>query len=115
MIGELAIRFVIGGLIVSVFSIVGGLLEPKRFAGIFGAAPSVALATLALTAVQRGSHAVAEQGHTMVFGAVAMIAYCALLSQTLRRFRLPAWLEAGAAWIVWLAIAFALWALFVRA
>jgi hypothetical protein len=32
-----------------------------------------------------------------------------------RRFRLPAWLEAGLAWSAWLGVAFALWALFVRA
>ena len=46
MLSELLIRFLIGGLIVSVFAVSGDILRPKTFAGIFGAAPSVALASL---------------------------------------------------------------------
>ncbi len=42
-------RFVVGGVIVSAFAAVGGILKPKSFAGLFGAAPSVALATIGLT------------------------------------------------------------------
>jgi len=45
---QFLIRFVIGGLVVSVFAICGDVLRPKSFAGLFGAAPSVALASLAL-------------------------------------------------------------------
>jgi hypothetical protein len=40
--------FVAGGLIVSAFAILGDLLRPKSFAGLFGAAPSIALATLTM-------------------------------------------------------------------
>jgi hypothetical protein len=46
---EALIRFMIGGIFVSVFAVLGDVLKPKRFAGLFGAAPSVALATLILT------------------------------------------------------------------
>jgi uncharacterized protein DUF3147 len=46
---EILIRFLIGGVSVSLFAIIGDLFKPKSFAGLFGAAPSVALATLALT------------------------------------------------------------------
>jgi hypothetical protein len=42
-------RFLVGGAVVSVFAIVGDRLKPKSFAGLFGAAPSVALSTLGLT------------------------------------------------------------------
>ena len=42
---ELLVRFVIGGLAVSSFAVVGDIFKPKSFAGLFGAAPSVALAT----------------------------------------------------------------------
>jgi Protein of unknown function (DUF3147) len=42
------VRFVAGGVVVSLFAIVGDVLRPKSFAGLFGAAPSVALATLTL-------------------------------------------------------------------
>jgi len=37
-----------------VFAVLGDLFKPKTFAGLFGAAPSVALATLVLTISQKG-------------------------------------------------------------
>jgi hypothetical protein len=52
---ELLLRFLIGGSAVSLFAIAGGVLRPKSFAGLFGAAPSVALATLALTVWERSA------------------------------------------------------------
>ena len=51
---QILARFIIGGMIVSAFAIIGDVLKPKSFAGLFGAAPSVALATLAITAVSDG-------------------------------------------------------------
>ena len=42
------IRFLAGGIVVSLFAILGDILRPKSFAGLFGTAPSVALATLTL-------------------------------------------------------------------
>jgi hypothetical protein len=47
--GEIIIRFIVGGLVVSTFAVLGDILRPKSFAGLFGAAPSIALATLGLT------------------------------------------------------------------
>ena len=46
---QILIRFLVGGAVVSVFALIGDLVKPKSFAGLFGAAPSVALATLGLT------------------------------------------------------------------
>jgi hypothetical protein len=46
---QLLIRFLVGGAVVSVFAVLGDVLKPKSFAGLFPAAPSVALATLGLT------------------------------------------------------------------
>jgi Protein of unknown function (DUF3147) len=51
---QILVRFVVGGLVVSAFAIIGDLLKPKSFAGLFGAAPSVALATLSLTVAKEG-------------------------------------------------------------
>jgi hypothetical protein len=45
---DIVIRFLLDGVIVSLFAVLGDLFRPKSFAGLFGAAPSVALATLAL-------------------------------------------------------------------
>ena len=43
---EYILRFIVGGAIVSAFATLGDMLKPKSFAGLLGAAPSVALATL---------------------------------------------------------------------
>ena len=50
---ELFLRFAIGGIVVSAFAVLGDSFKPKSFAGLFGAAPSLALATLALTIAWR--------------------------------------------------------------
>jgi Protein of unknown function (DUF3147) len=47
LLEQIVSRFLIGGLTVSIFSLIGDILKPKSFAGLFGAAPSVALATQA--------------------------------------------------------------------
>jgi hypothetical protein len=39
---QLLVRFLLGGLIVSIFATLGDALRPKGFAGLFGAAPSIA-------------------------------------------------------------------------
>jgi len=53
-LNELMIRFVVGGFVVSAFSLISDLFKPKTFAGLFGAVPSVALASLALTIFKMG-------------------------------------------------------------
>jgi hypothetical protein len=41
---ELIVRFLAGGTIVALFALIGDVLKPQGFAGLFGAAPSGALA-----------------------------------------------------------------------
>jgi hypothetical protein len=109
MPGQLALRFLLGGLIVSLASMVGELFRPKTFSGIFGAAPSVAMASLALAYGEKGATYVGVEGRSMVIGAVALSCYSAACIAATRRPRWPVWLCAGLAWVVWLAAAFALW------
>jgi hypothetical protein len=42
---EYGLRFLAGGIAVSAFATLGDSLRPKSFAGLFGAAPSIALAS----------------------------------------------------------------------
>ena len=65
-------RFLIGGTVVSLFALIGDLLRPKSFAGLFGAAPSVALATLAFAVHSNGTSYAAVEGRSMIAGSVAM-------------------------------------------
>src|SRR5215469_13368272 len=90
MLMEFAIRFLAGGLIVSLFAMVGDVLRPKSFAGLFGAAPSVALVSLSLAFAKHGSGYVSIEGRSMILGAVAFALYSFLVCQLLMRARLSA-------------------------
>ena len=114
MIGEIAIRFVLGGLIVSVFALIGDLLRPKSFAGIFGAAPSVALATLGLTFFAHGGSYAGLEGRSMAIGALALAAYGLLLGWLLLRRTPHVLVTAGSSLLAWFACAFSLWGVFLR-
>jgi hypothetical protein len=105
---DYALRFLAGGLIVSAFAILGDVLRPKSFAGLFGAAPSVALATLTLAVLKDGPNYVAIEGRSMVLGAVAFLLYGFVVCQLLMRFRISALVASGSALAVWLAAAFGL-------
>src|ERR1700730_14946463 len=63
---DLILRFVIGGVVVSAFAALGDVLKPKSFAGLFGAAPSIALATLGLTIAANGKMYAAAEARSMV-------------------------------------------------
>ncbi|MBP0110312.1 MULTISPECIES: DUF3147 family protein [Bradyrhizobium] len=105
---EYLVRFVAGGLIVSVFAIFGDMLRPKSFAGLLGAAPSVALATLGIAVVQHGPQYAAAESWTMIYGAIALACYSLVVCHLLMRFRLGALPATILAFVVWLVVAFGL-------
>jgi hypothetical protein len=102
---DYALRFLIGGLVVSLFAVVGDLLRPKSFAGLFGAAPSVALATLGLAFWKHGGEYVAIEGRSMVLGAFALTAYSLVVCQLLMRANWSAPKATLVALAIWLAVA----------
>jgi Protein of unknown function (DUF3147) len=109
---DLIVRFFVGGLVVSFFAMLGDMLRPKSFAGLFSAAPSIALATLALTIHRYGKGYAAEEAITMLFGSIAFFVYCVLVSCILRRFR-PSALTASFAMLpIWFAISIVSWMVF---
>ena len=110
MLSELAIRFVLGGLIVSGFAVIGDMLRPRSFAGIFGAAPSVALASLGLTFLTKSIHDATVDGHAMVLGAIALCAYSWVVARLLLSYRWNTIVATASSWLGWLAVAFGLWA-----
>ncbi len=99
------VRFIIGGAIVSAFAIIGDVLKPKSFAGLFGAAPSVALATLAMTIVSDGSSYAAIEGRSMMAGAIAFFVYASLVSRIMMRYKFRAILVTLCSAPIWLAVA----------
>lgn len=105
---EYAIRFVLGGFIVSAFAMLSDMLRPKSFAGLFGAAPSVALATLVIAIVRHGSHYAAVQTRSMAIGAIALALYSVIVCHLLMRVRLRALSATLIALVAWLAVAIGL-------
>ncbi len=107
-------RFLIGGIVVSAFATVGGLFKPTSFAGLFGAAPSVALATLTLAISKDGRAYAATECRSMMAGAAGLCLYSILVSQLLSRFRLSALAATLSATLLWFLTAFGLWRFFLR-
>jgi Protein of unknown function (DUF3147) len=111
--GELVARFVLGGLLVSAFAILGDLFRPKSLAGIFGAAPSVALATLGLTLATKGADYASTELRSMVFGAVALGCYGLVIGLLLLRGARPTLGVTAGGLLIWFGAAGGLWALFL--
>ena len=114
MLTQLCFRFLVGGLFVSGFALLGTIFRPKSFAGLFGAAPSVALATLALTIKDDGRVYAAIEAHSMLAGAAAFFVYAWLSMFLLHRYKPPTTVVTSAVLLVWLAVATALWFFLLR-
>jgi hypothetical protein len=96
----LAVRALNGGTFVVAFSLLAEVLKPKRFAGLFSAAPSVALANLAvdIAANGHGPAVVGTQG--MEVGATALVLSCLAGIALIRRWgALRASVAICAAWV----------------
>src|SRR5436189_3191423 len=96
---EVLLRFLIGGVLVSAFAALGDVFKPKSFAGLFGAAPSVALATLILAIQKDGPQYVSTEARSMMVGAVALICYSQVVCWLLLRKRWSSWIAATSAWL----------------
>jgi hypothetical protein len=111
---EALFRVLVGGAVVSGFSILGDIFKPKRFAGLFGAAPSIALATLALTVSKEGRAFAATEARSMIAGAIAFLAYSIAVCWLLIKHKPRALLATGSLIGLWLFVAFGLWLLLLR-
>jgi hypothetical protein len=107
-------RFIIGGVAVSLFALVGELFKPKSFAGLFSAAPSIALGTLALAVSSHGAAYAAIEGKSMIAGAAGLFVYSQMVACLSIRRRLNAAAVSLGGLVIWLAAAFSIWALFLR-
>lgn len=99
---------------VSFFAALGDVLKPKSFAGLFGAAPSVALATLGLTVLADGKAFASTEARSMIAGAGAFVIYAYVVSRILLTGR---WRTAPitiGALVVWLGVSLGGWWAFLR-
>jgi hypothetical protein len=111
-VAYIALKAMAGGLLVVAFSLVGQVIQPKRFAGVFSAAPAVALASLLLTAYVKGVDMAVPQATGMIVGSAGMIVYCIVTLFAVDRFH--ALVGSIAAWLAWFAVAGGLYLLVER-
>jgi len=88
--------------------VVGDVLRPKSFAGLFGAAPSIALVTLALTICAKGLDDATMEARSMMFGSVALCFYSFGVCHLTGQRRVAALLATAMMLPLWLGCAFAL-------
>jgi hypothetical protein len=112
---EFVVRFLLGGLAVCLFAAVGEISRPKSFAGVFGAAPSVALATLALTLHASGARYAALEARSMVIGAIGIWVYACVCRGWFWRGQTRVIIVTLVSLTAWLAIAVAGGILLARA
>src|ERR1700689_500567 len=105
---EYGLRFLAGGIAVSAFAMLGDILRPKSFAALFGAAPSIALATLLITLSHKGAPFAAVEGRSMIVGAFALASYSWVVCVLLKKFLMSSWTATMAALIVWFVTALGL-------
>ena len=111
---EILLRFAIGGLAVSSFAILGDLFKPKSFAGLFGAAPSVALATIVLTVAKEGRNYTAIEARSMLLGAFGFLLYAWIVCRLLLPGKWSSLRVTLSSLPIWCASAFGLWVVFFR-
>ena len=107
-------RFIIGGLVVSSFATLGDVFKPKSFAGLFGAAPSIALATIVLTVAKQGRAYVAIEARSMLFGACSFLLYAWIVCRALLPGKWSALHITLSLLPIWCASALGLWFVFLR-
>ncbi len=113
-VGILALRGLAGGALVVLTALIGEVLRPKSFAGLFSSAPSVAVAGLAITIVFKGAATARQDSIGMVVGGIAMAVCCALAALAIPKVR-AVW-GSVVAWLGWAAVAGGLyWAVFLGA
>src|SRR5436190_22837788 len=98
------LRLLIGGSVVCLFAALGDVLKPKSFAGLFSAAPSVALASLALTYQSKGARYVSTEATSMIAGAIAFAVYAWTVWRVLRHGQHPVHIVALVLLVVWFVV-----------
>ncbi len=87
MLLEYLARFIVGGLFVCIFALISQICQPKQFAGIFSAAPSVLLAGLVITLLTKGAAHAVLTTEGAIAGAIGLIAYCIIAVPQIKRHK----------------------------
>jgi uncharacterized membrane protein (GlpM family) len=100
---SVVVKALAGVSLVVLFAVLSESLRPKRFAGLFGAAPAVAIAGLAVTLVSKGALDARDASLGMVAGSAGMVVYASATVLLLKR--VPPIMASGAGLAVWAGVA----------
>ena len=96
-------KALVGGIGVIAFAAVARVVRPHRLAGLFCAAPSVAIGSLAIVVLASGEVDGLQAARGMVLGAVALLGAClvgAIAARPAEASALPIATATGLAWLV---------------
>jgi hypothetical protein len=111
-IALLLVRVVAGGTLVVAFAMLADMLKPKMFAGLFGAAPSVATASLLVSGLALGPAKDERYASGMIAGAIGLVVYSAAAALAVKHLGSVA--GSVVAWVAWVIPATAVYLLFLR-
>src|SRR5438046_8209930 len=107
----LAVRVLAGGMLVVAFAMLSDTFKPKMFAGLFGAAPSVATTSLLVSGLAMGAAKDERYASGMIAGAIGLAAYSAAAALAVKH--LGAVAGSAIAWVAWLVPAGASYGIFL--
>jgi Protein of unknown function (DUF3147) len=108
----LVIRALAGGALVVAFAMLGDVLKPKMFAGLFGAAPSVATASLLVSGLASGAAKDEKYASGMIAGAVGLVVYSVAAAFAVKHLGSVA--GSIVAWVAWIVPAASVYWFFLR-
>ena len=108
----MAVKALLGGVIVVLFALAGEATRPRGLAGISSAAPSVAIASLLVTMAATGVAAAVDLSLGMIAGAAALVLWCLVGVEAVKR--LGALKGSVLTTFVWLLMSFSLWLVFLQ-
>lgn len=112
--GDVLLRALIGGVVVSVFAILGDIIKPVSLGGTTAAAPAIALASMGFMLHKHGAAYTALEARSMVAGGIAFLLYATVVSYIQMRRKPKAVLSASVFLVVWFGVAAVLWATWLR-
>jgi hypothetical protein len=108
----LIVRVLAGGALVVAFAMISDALQPKMFAGLFSAAPSVATASLLVNGLAMGAAKDEKYATGMIAGAIGLVFFSGAAAFLVKR--LGSITGSALAWLAWALPAFAIYAVFLR-
>ena len=96
----LVVRVLAGGALVAAFAVLGDTLKPKMFAGLFSAAPSVAVVSLLVTGLAMGPAKDTRLATGMIAGTVGLVFYSVAAALLVKHLKAVA--GSILAWFAWL-------------